>query len=294
VSPTRRFTVLIGTDGSTQANAAVSVAASFPWPRSATARLVLARGGLPSVPLPTGLWEALDRTLEREALGAQRILRRRWGKVPVSLISEPPIEALVGEARRRKADVIVVGSRGRGAVGGFLLGSVSRGVVRRALCAVLVVRGSARAVRRLVVGLDGSRRARSVVSFLARLEAPAKGHVTLVRVVEPIHPRSLGLLPRRVRATLAASAAALNAERLSAARLDVESTGRRLERRGWTVRAEARAGVPLEELLREVQRSRADVLAVGARGVGGVERLLLGSVAEGALGRSPASVLLVR
>jgi nucleotide-binding universal stress UspA family protein len=35
-------------------------------------------------------------------------------------------------------------------------------------------------------------------------------------------------------------------------------------------------------------------LCVGARGVGGVERLVLGSVAEGALDRSPVAVLLVR
>ena len=37
-----------------------------------------------------------------------------------------------------------------------------------------------------------------------------------------------------------------------------------------------------------------DVLVIGARGTGGIERLLLGSVAEGAMARAPMSVLVVR
>jgi nucleotide-binding universal stress UspA family protein len=53
-------------------------------------------------------------------------------------------------------------------------------------------------------------------------------------------------------------------------------------------------GVPLGELLAATHATRADVLVLGARGVGGLERLLLGSVAEGALSRSPVSVLIVR
>jgi nucleotide-binding universal stress UspA family protein len=55
-----------------------------------------------------------------------------------------------------------------------------------------------------------------------------------------------------------------------------------------------REGVPLAELLQEVAASRADLLVVGARGTGGLARLLLGSVAEGVLDRSPVPVLLVK
>jgi nucleotide-binding universal stress UspA family protein len=43
-----------------------------------------------------------------------------------------------------------------------------------------------------------------------------------------------------------------------------------------------------------VAATGADLLVLGARGVGGVTRLLLGSVAEGALGRAPVSVLVVK
>jgi nucleotide-binding universal stress UspA family protein len=52
-----------------------------------------------------------------------------------------PIELIVGAARDWPADLIVIGSHGRGGLGRVLLGSVAEGVTRRAPCPVLVVRG---------------------------------------------------------------------------------------------------------------------------------------------------------
>ena len=65
-------------------------------------------------------------------------------------------------------------------------------------------------------------------------------------------------------------------------------------RPGWSVRSVIREGRPLAELLAVTEKVSAHVLVVGARGVGGVERLLLGSVAEGALTRAAVSVLVAR
>jgi nucleotide-binding universal stress UspA family protein len=53
-------------------------------------------------------------------------------------------------------------------------------------------------------------------------------------------------------------------------------------------------GEPLRDLLRAVSTTRAQLLVVGAKGNAGVRHLLLGSVAEGSLNRSPVPVLLVR
>ena len=54
------------------------------------------------------------------------------------LCEDAPTAALMTEARN--ADLIVVGSRGRGGLRSLLLGSVSRTMLHRALCPVAVVR----------------------------------------------------------------------------------------------------------------------------------------------------------
>jgi nucleotide-binding universal stress UspA family protein len=97
-----------------------------------------------------------------------------------------------------------------------------------------------------------------------------------------------------VRAELGGQAAALDAARVRAARREAETAAHELARAGWRARAEVRSGVPVEELLKAARAHRADLIVLGARGTGGVARLLLGSVADSATRRSPIPVLIVR
>jgi nucleotide-binding universal stress UspA family protein len=123
---------------------------------------------------------------------------------------------------------------------------------------------------------------------------PRGGAATVVRVVEPVRLPSLGLLPASIRAELAGQAAALQATRVRTARRDVDTAVMKLKGTGWRVGGDVRVGLPLDELLRAVKKSHADLLVLGARGVGAAERFLLGSVADAATKRSPISVLIVR
>jgi nucleotide-binding universal stress UspA family protein len=294
----RAFTIVVATDGSPPARAALAVAVAGPWPRGSRAVGVVARQGFTAPAMaaewPAPVWDSLERALEQIRRDAQAQLARRWPGAEVTIVDGPPADAILRTARRLSASVIVVGSRGHGLLGRLFLGSVSRAVVRGAHCPVLVVKGRRPAGRRVVLGLDGSPHARRAVEFLARLAPKPGDQVTVVHVVEPITLPSLGPAPAAVRTAVKAQADAATAEAVATARREVEAAAKQLGRAGWRTRTLTPLGVPLNQLLAAVRGARADLLAIGARGVGGVERLLLGSVAEGAVGRAPVSVLVVR
>jgi nucleotide-binding universal stress UspA family protein len=290
----RSFPVLVATDGSPQARAAVAATVGFPWPDGSRVYGVVA-SQLPRM----ARWrpsarKALSRALLGEVRRAQRALRQRWADARVAVVNAPPVEAILAQARKRRARGIVLGSRNLGGLRRLVQGSVSRAVLRRAPCAVLIVKGHPREVQRVLVGLDGSVRSRRAVAFLSRLQPPPGGVVTLLAVVEPVRSTSISRLPASVRSVVGREFAALETRRRQAARREVEKAARRLTRVGWSVKAEVRGGVPMAEILRAASARRADVVVVGARGVGGVERLLLGSVAEGTLAHAPGSVLVVK
>lgn len=79
---------------------------------------------------------------QREKQAQELVERGRAAGVVVSFLiwTGDPGDLIVEAAEAERADMILVGSHGRGAVGRLLLGSVSEHVVRNAPCPVLVVR----------------------------------------------------------------------------------------------------------------------------------------------------------
>ncbi len=67
-------------------------------------------------------------------------LRAEGLNVEEELLEGPSAEAILHVAKTRKADLIVLGARGRGILTGLLLGSVSQKVLQHAACPVLIAR----------------------------------------------------------------------------------------------------------------------------------------------------------
>jgi nucleotide-binding universal stress UspA family protein len=285
------FRVLVATDGSQVAKTAVATAVRFPWPSPSNGHGVVARQVRPDYRRSI-LLTALGRTADVVASQATRVLATRWPGAEAIVVNGAPAEAIVREASRVRADIIVIGWRGQGPVRRLLTGSVSREVVRKAPCPVLVTRRAANDVSRVVVGVDGSSQARAAVDFVARL--PARGRrVTLVTAVETMALPTQIHLTSAMRASIRSEIDRLNRARRARARKELERAREVLARRGWKADLVVAVGAPLRELLRQVGRSRADLLVLGARGATGLDRLLLGSVANGALNRSPVPVVVV-
>jgi nucleotide-binding universal stress UspA family protein len=144
--------ILLATDGSPCSDAAVEEVARRPWPADTEVRVVSVADL--SVVYPVEPWfvtpdyhDALKRALVEQAgaaasLAAERLRAAVADRLSVSmqLLSGPPTRAILEEAERWNADLIVVGSHGYGKFDRFLLGSVSQGVATRAHCSVEVVR----------------------------------------------------------------------------------------------------------------------------------------------------------
>ena len=294
MTTSKRHRVLIATDGSPPAQAAVATAVMFPWPSETRARAILAspdwlRAG------KVDARAALSRHHEIVSVTTKRALAKRWKNVDTALLDEAPIAAILDEARRFEATLIALGWRGHGTFRRLLAGSVSRAVAAQAHCPVLVVRNAPRAVRRFVVGFDGCPNAERALDFLASLQPPSAGRAVLVNVVQPLSmPKSAGVIPQSARAVVRHELDTLNQECIDKAQAVVDAGVARLARSGWSATGEVRTGSPLERLLSATSEHHGDVLVMGARSVSGIERALLGSVANGALNRSKVPVLLVR
>jgi nucleotide-binding universal stress UspA family protein len=97
-----------------------------------------------SLLLPGGRFRVrVDQVRERREQLAQELVERgRAEGIDVSFLvwTGDPGDMIIEAAEAEHADMILVGSHGRGAVGRLFLGSVSEHVVRNAPCPVLVVR----------------------------------------------------------------------------------------------------------------------------------------------------------
>lgn len=99
--------------------------------------------------LPGGRFRArVDQVRDLREAAAQHLVKRgrRAGVAVTFLVWDgDPAESIVAAAQAERADLILVGSHGRGPLGRLLLGSVSDYVVRNALCPVLVARAAGHA-----------------------------------------------------------------------------------------------------------------------------------------------------
>lgn len=206
----------------------------------------------------------------------EAVERVRQVKPDLPVTGEDPIGSPAGVMVRHgeHAEMIVMGSRGRGRLTSALLGTVSLTTAQHAGCPVVIVHGedvTDRAPRRVIVGADGSASSTAALDFALTLVADG-GTVTLMLAWSTMPEDSADPVPAVAQALLQQTLA-----------------GR--SRAGVTIELAGLPGAPRDVL---VHRSAdADLLVVGRRGREGFRGLNLGSVAQHALmgARCPVAVV---
>jgi nucleotide-binding universal stress UspA family protein len=144
--------ILLAVDGSPCSQEVVNEIASRPWPSNSEFRIVSAFQ-IPVAPTPEA-WIILPKAYDDMECAvraqAQKVVNAGFAKlkkalgqsvdVTTQILPGSPASAILEEAERWNANLIVVGSHGYGAWHRLVLGSVSQAVVIHAKCSVEVVR----------------------------------------------------------------------------------------------------------------------------------------------------------
>lgn len=139
--------IVIGTEGSPDGRKAVEEGLELAVALGASVTFVCARAA-PNVLLGQPFYQ---RGLDAELTQARAVVTEAVARAEAlgvtadyEILDGPPADAILSVADTRGADLIVVGTRGHGAVQSALFGSVSKAIVGRATRPVLVVKAESR------------------------------------------------------------------------------------------------------------------------------------------------------
>jgi nucleotide-binding universal stress UspA family protein len=295
--------ILIAYDGSSCADAALEDLQRAGLPREAEA-MVLAVAELWLPPPPISSYEMVGgalpgrfaasagepihqqsrvaedaHSLAYQASGQIQSLFPGW-KVDAQSCCGSPAHEILKKSHDWNADLIVVGSHGRSALGRLIMGSVSQRVVTEARCSVRVARDlkpESDSPIRILIGIDGSPHAEAAVRAVAAREWPAGAEARLLTSTDPYYTYVFEREDNY--------AFVKNIQRV--AEVILQATG-------LQVSCAIKEAIPKQALIEEAEQWGASSIFVGAHGRSRLGRLLLGSVSTAVVARAHCSVEVAR
>ena len=199
-----------------------------------------------------------------------------------------PAESIIQTAEEHEVDVILLGHRGMTPSATFLLGGVSQKVATYAPCSVLICKGPVPVLDRVLLTVDGSDASKNTVQFLGKFPFKEPLHLIIEMVWAPP--------PSRLLASVSKSS--FVAPKTESAKSQGEAYLRKVaepfQNGPYDVRIEWKCGDPPLAILESAKQHNVQMIVVGARGLKGIKRFLLGSVSQKILTHAPCSVLIVR
>ena len=285
--------VLVATDGSKYGRWALSWVAKLPLvePPKVTALHVVdvatLRAPFLAQPVMAGNERYIQEEIQRMAARSAKIFKEAQQQLASLKLTgtarkeQGPVAPTILKRAPKRDGLLVVGSQGLDALDRFMLGSVSTNLIHHATCPVLVVKGEASPLRRMILAIDGSDASAKALKFvLTKFQSDqptSKGR----RV--PIHVTVLHVLPVVMYPGLKETSKKL-----------LEQSVQKLTKAGFTAEPLCYLGNPAEEIMKAASQQQADLIVMGAQGLGAIARFLIGSVSTRVVQHANGSVLVVR
>ena len=141
---------------------------------------------------------------------------------------------------------------------------------------------------KILLAIDGSPASDSAIAEVARRPWPKPSTVRIISVVTPYVPGATEFVPG------AETPLEVIEDHENEARQLASGAADRLLETGLTVDVVARQGDPAKVIVDDAADWQADLIVVGSHGRSGLQRLLLGSVAQAVVAHAPCSVEVVR
>ena len=232
--------------------------------------------------------------MEEQAAGHVRNVKGLAEKEGLScnafvLRSENAYLAIAEEATKLKADLIIMGRRGRTGLKRLLVGSVAKRTIGHAPCNVLVIpRNAALTCRTILLATDGSKFSEAAAAEAIVMAKKCGAELIVVTAVHAESLAPLDVVSSQMQKDLIAGV------EMAAAEKSITFVRGLAEKEQVKISALTYAGSPADVIIHTAQEKKADLIVVGSHGRTGLDRMLLGSVAERVIGTADCATLVVK
>jgi nucleotide-binding universal stress UspA family protein len=269
--------ILICSNGTSSAEAAIHLGGSFAGPLKAEATVL-------------GIAEtSQDEGPLRDALEKQgQSLRERGVSPDIIVQSGEPVQQIVDQTSKTGYDLVVIGARWIGATGHYWRSEKTYEVIKAIQPPVLVAIGEYKSLKRFLVCTGGKEFIEQAVQFTGKLAAAVNASVTLLHVMAepPAMYADLVRLEENVDQLL---------ESKSELGTNLRRQRRELERLGVSAEVRLRHGIVIDQVFEEARAGDYDLIVTGTSQARGLLRhYIMGDLTRSILNQASCPVLVAR
>jgi hypothetical protein len=193
------------------------------------------------------------------------------------------------EAARNKISMIIMGRRGKTGLKRLVMGSTTARVIGHAPCNVLVVPRAAQVeFKNILIATDGSRFASAAASEAIGIAKKNNSKLIVLAVVPSESMQPMDIVHSQMSRDVIAE------KELNEAETNAKAVKEAARKEGVAVEAFIMGGKPSDAIVQTAKEKNVDVIMLGSHGKTGIDKLLMGSVAERVIVLTSCAVLVVK